>query len=154
MGQAKNERKKKFSFRSIPTRPRIRNSKKIAKKFKKSKNIIVASFQAKMRRDRLSMREKKNSRSDPFQPDTESGIPKKCKKLKNIIIAIFRPGTGWERLRFREKKNSRSDPFEPDPEQGILGKQQKKLKKHQYGFFSNQSGTGEAENMREKKISF
>ena len=34
-GQAKNERKKKLSFRSIPTKPGIGNSKKRAKNFKK-----------------------------------------------------------------------------------------------------------------------
>ena len=36
--------KQKLSFRSVPTRPGIENSQKIAKKFKK---IIMASFQAK-----------------------------------------------------------------------------------------------------------
>ena len=40
------ERKKKLSFRSIPTRSVIENSKKIAKKFKKLKDTIMASFQA------------------------------------------------------------------------------------------------------------
>ena len=40
-------RKKKLSFQSIPTRPAIENSKKIAKKLKKLKNLITASFQAK-----------------------------------------------------------------------------------------------------------
>ena len=39
---------KKFSFRSVPTRHEIENSKKIAKKFKKLKNTIIASFQAKI----------------------------------------------------------------------------------------------------------
>ena len=39
--------KKKLSFRSVPTRPGIENSKKIAKKFKNIKNIIITSFQAK-----------------------------------------------------------------------------------------------------------
>ena len=29
-----------------------------------------------------------------------------------------------------------------------------KIKKHQYGFFSTQNGTGEAENVRKKKFSF
>ena len=29
-----------------------------------------------------------------------------------------------------------------------------KIKKHQYGFFSSQSATGEAENERKKKLSF
>ena len=39
-------------FRSIPTRCVIENSKQIAKKFKKLKNTIVASFQAKIGRKR------------------------------------------------------------------------------------------------------
>ena len=39
--------KKNLSFRSVPTRPVIKNSKKIAKKFEKLKNTIMASFQAK-----------------------------------------------------------------------------------------------------------
>ena len=40
--------KKNLSFRSVHTRPGIENSKTIAKKLKKSKNIIMATFQAKM----------------------------------------------------------------------------------------------------------
>ena len=39
------ERKQKLSFHSIPTRRVIENSKKIAKKFKKLKDTIMASFQ-------------------------------------------------------------------------------------------------------------
>ena len=39
-GQAKSDTKKKLSFRSIPTRPEIGNSKKIAKKCKKLRNIM------------------------------------------------------------------------------------------------------------------
>ena len=39
--------KKKLSFRSVPTRPVTKNSKKIAKKMKKLKNTIMASFQTK-----------------------------------------------------------------------------------------------------------
>ena len=39
--------KKKLSFRSVPTRPVTKNSKKIAKKIKKLKNTIMASFQTK-----------------------------------------------------------------------------------------------------------
>ena len=38
------ERKEKLSFRSIFTRGVVENSKKMAKKLKKLKNIIVASF--------------------------------------------------------------------------------------------------------------
>ena len=46
------KREKKLSFRSVPTRPVIVNSKKIEKEFKKLKNIIMASFLAKMGRER------------------------------------------------------------------------------------------------------
>ena len=53
------KRKKKLSFRSVPTRPGIENSKKISKKFKKLKNIIMASFQARTSREQLRKRKKK-----------------------------------------------------------------------------------------------
>ena len=39
-------------FRSLPTRCVIENSKQIAKKYKKFKNTILASFQAKIGRKR------------------------------------------------------------------------------------------------------
>ena len=39
---------KKVSFRFVPTRREIENSKTIAKKFKKLKNTIIAPFQAKI----------------------------------------------------------------------------------------------------------
>ena len=47
--RSRRREKKKLSFRSIPTRREIENSKKILKKFKKLKNTIMASFQAKNR---------------------------------------------------------------------------------------------------------
>ena len=37
----------------------------------------MASFQAKTGRDRPRVIKKKRYRSDPFQPDSELGIPKK-----------------------------------------------------------------------------
>ena len=53
-GHAGNERKKKkLSFLSVPSLSGIKNSKKIAKKFK---NINIASFKAKMGQDRLRLR--------------------------------------------------------------------------------------------------
>ena len=74
-------KKKKLSFLSIPTWLRIRNSKTIEKKCKKLRNIIMASFQAKMVLDILGMTrtiwdktrmiQKKFYGSDPFQPDPE-----------------------------------------------------------------------------------
>ena len=53
--------KKKLSFRSVPTRPGIENSQKIAKKFKK---IIMASFQAKTSWESPRESENENFRSD------------------------------------------------------------------------------------------
>ena len=55
-------------FRSVPARCVIENSKKMAKKLKKLKNAIVASFQAKIVWKRLRMRENKNHPSVPFLP--------------------------------------------------------------------------------------
>ena len=52
-----------MSLRSVPTRREIENSKKIAKKFKKLKNTIMASFQAKIDWRRPRKRENKNYRS-------------------------------------------------------------------------------------------
>ena len=44
----KREIKVIVPFRFVPTRREIENSKKIAKKFKKLKNTIMASFQPKI----------------------------------------------------------------------------------------------------------
>ena len=43
------EKKKKLSFHSVPTQREIENFKKIAKKLKKLKNTIMASFRVKNR---------------------------------------------------------------------------------------------------------
>ena len=79
----------------------------------------MASFQAKMGRERLRTWEKKflvlihskPTRNREFQKNS-----KKIKKLKNINMASFQAKTGRGRLRIWEKKNSRSDLFQPDPE--------------------------------------
>ena len=47
-------------FHSVPTRCVRENSKPIAKKLKKLKNSVVASFQAKIGRKMLRKRENKN----------------------------------------------------------------------------------------------
>ena len=45
----KMPRKREYkNYSSVPTRREIENSKKIAEKFKKLKNTIMASFQAKI----------------------------------------------------------------------------------------------------------
>ena len=118
-GEAENMRKKKFSFWSIPTRHGVGNSRKIAKKLKKLKNINMASFQAKTGWGRLKMWEKKFSFwSIPTRPIIWNSrkIAKKVKKLENIIVASFQAKMGRDRLRMREKKYSRSDPFQPNTE--------------------------------------
>ena len=52
--------KEKLSFRSILTWRIIENSEKIAKKFKKLDNTVMALFQAEMGRRRLRKGENKN----------------------------------------------------------------------------------------------
>ena len=71
--QAKNrvekeeiEIKQKLSLRFVPTRCVIKNSKKIAIKFKKLKYTIMASFQAKIGWKRLRKRINKNYWTVPF----------------------------------------------------------------------------------------
>ena len=58
-----------MSFRFVPTRRVIENSKKIAKKFKKLKNTIMASFQGKIGWKMMWKGENKNYRSFSFLPD-------------------------------------------------------------------------------------
>ena len=60
---------KKLSFRSISTRRVIENSKKIANKFKKLKNTIMTSFQAKIDWGWPIKIENKNCRSVSFLLD-------------------------------------------------------------------------------------
>ena len=55
---AEKEKKLKLSVRSFPTRRVTENSKKIVKKFKRLKNIIMASFQAKIGWKRMTKKNK------------------------------------------------------------------------------------------------
>ena len=57
---AVKDRKQKLSFRFVPTRREIENSRKKAKTFKKLKNTITPSFQAKIGWKRLRKGKKKN----------------------------------------------------------------------------------------------
>ena len=56
-------------FRSVPTRCEIENSKTTAKKFKKLKNTIMTTIQAKTGLKRPRKREHNNYRSISFRPD-------------------------------------------------------------------------------------
>ena len=66
---AEKERKQKLLFRFIPIRRRRQNSRKIAKKFNKLKNTVMASFQAKIGWEMPRKRQNKNFLSVPFLPD-------------------------------------------------------------------------------------
>ena len=66
---AEKDGKQKLSFRFVPTRRVIENSKKIEKKFRKFKNTIVASCQAIIGWNRPRNRENKIYHSVSFQPD-------------------------------------------------------------------------------------
>ena len=63
------DRKEKLSLRFFPVRRVIENSKKIAKKFEKLNNTIMASFQAKIGWKRKRKRENKNYHYVSFLPD-------------------------------------------------------------------------------------
>ena len=68
--KSENNNYRSVPFRSVPTRREIENSKKIAKKFKKIKNSIMASFQAKIGWKMMRKREYKNYHYVSFLPDT------------------------------------------------------------------------------------
>ena len=126
LGKAEKGRKLKLSFRSVPTRRVIENSKKISKKLKKiplwlhfkpkqvgkgrkrEKIIITVPFHSYPARNRKFQKKQK-----------------KFKKLKNCILASFQARIGQKSMRKRENKNCRSVPFLPDAQQKIPKKQQK-----------------------------
>ena len=60
MEKTANERKEKSTFNFVPARGEIKNSIKIAKKFKKLKNTIMSSFQTKIGWKRQRKIENKN----------------------------------------------------------------------------------------------
>ena len=75
--KAEKERKYKLSFYFVPSRKEIENSKKIGKIFKNLKHTIMASFQAKICRERQRKSENKNYRYVSFLPAGEEKISKK-----------------------------------------------------------------------------
>ena len=83
LDKADNDIKEKMSFRFVSTRRVIENSKKIAKKLKKLKNTVMASFQAKIGWKMTRKRENKNCRSVPFRSYIMRNRKLKKKQLKN-----------------------------------------------------------------------
>ena len=98
--QVKKWKKKKKIQSRIPfiLYPGKKISKKIAKKFKKLKNFILALFLAKTRLDRSRKRKKKFYSQIPFivNPGNKilKKIAKKFKKSKNLFSALFLAKTG------------------------------------------------------------
>ena len=92
--KAAKEWKEKLSFRFVLTRRVIENSKKIAKKFKKLKKTIMASFQSKIHR-RPRKRENENYCSNPFLHDPWLKFQKNSNKI------------GWKRLEKAEKERKK-----------------------------------------------
>ena len=143
----RNRQKKKFSpeFRSFPTRATKFKKKKIAKKFKKFENIILALFLSKpgWHRSRKGKKKKKLSRF-PFLPDPVKKIPKKkSKKIrktkKTSFWDYFYPN--WDEIgRGREKKILVPNfvPILPGLENSK--KNSKKIHKHNSDFISIQTG--------------
>ena len=91
--------------------------KKEKKKIKKSKNTIVAYFQAKIGWKML--RERKQKLSFRFVPtrrvrENSKKIAKNYNKLKYTVVASFQAKIGGERPRKRKNKNCLSVPFLPD----------------------------------------
>ena len=123
MEKAETERKEKLSLRFVPSRRGRENSKKIAKKFKKSNNTITASFQGEIGWKTLRKGENKNYCYVSFLPDVQEKITKKwqkkLKKLKETITDSSQAKIDGKMLRKRENKNYHSVSFIPEGEEKI-----------------------------------
>ena len=98
--------REKIKYRSSQflANPEYGIPKKIAKKFKKLKNIIMASFQVKTGWVKLWVMQKKKVivqiHSNPARNmDFQKNSKKWKKKKRNIIVASFQAKTGCNRLR-------------------------------------------------------
>ena len=118
------------------------------------KNIIMASFKAKTRQDRLRMSRKKKkiilihsnrTRNREFQKNS-----KKIEKNKKHHYGFFSSQNGLGVAEKERKKNYSFHQFLPGQEKNSKKKKQKN-KNHHYGFISSQNGTGQAESDTKKK---
>ena len=113
----RKRKKCKLSFRSVPTRREIQNSKKIAKKIQKTKQYLYRfiSCQNRLEKAEKEKKYKLSFHSFPTRRVIENSkkIAKKFKKLKNTIVAPFQAKISWKRPRKRKNVNFRSVPFLP-----------------------------------------
>ena len=91
---------------SYPTR-NIKLKKKIAKKIKKLKTNILATFQAKISWEWPRKRENKKKKS--FRGVPTRPVIGNSKKIENIIMASFRGKICWGRSRKRENKLGKAE---------------------------------------------
>ena len=156
MRQADKERKKFQSRIPLTLDPGNKTPKKIAKKFKKLKNIFLALFLGKSGRDRRRKREKsfcpefrsQSTRARKFRKKIEKKI-KKIKKPLSGIISIHKGLGEVEKERKIIVPNSvHTRPVEENCEKNneII----QKIKKHFSGIISNQNGMRQAVKRRKK----
>ena len=148
------EKKKIFSFWSIPTRHGIGNSKNIAKKCQKlKKTLLWLNFDTERDGTGWDWEKKKILSFRSIHSWPVIGISKKIKKHEYDFFSS-QNGTGEAQI-VRKKKFS----FLSIPNRLGIGNSRKiakkiqKIQKYQFGFISRKNGTGEAENVRKKKNS-
>ena len=103
--QRKSEKKKNLSFRSVPTQPITKNSKKNSKKIKKTPLwLLFKPKQVGKAREREKIKIIIPISSYPTTYKEFKKIAKKFKKLKNTIMASIEVKAGGESPRQSEKK--------------------------------------------------
>ena len=119
MKKAENDGKRKLSFRFVPNRRVIENSKKIGKNRKKLKKIPFW-FHLKPKQVGKGQERQKTKIIVPFRSyptrnrKFQKNSRKQFRKFKNTIVASFQAIIGWNRPPNRENKNYRSVSFQPD----------------------------------------
>ena len=115
IGQKRPRNRKNINYRSVPTQRAIENSKKIAKKIKKTKQYHYGFISSQNKLEKAK-KEEKCKLSFRFVParrviQNTKKIAKKFKKLNNTFMASLQAKIGWKRLRNRKNINYRSVPI-------------------------------------------
>ena len=130
-GQVEKERKKNFSFRPLLLDPEQEFLKRRAKKFKKLKSTIQASFKAKTSRGGSRNREKKiivPTVPTRLKIENSEKKEKKIQKIKKHHSDFISSQNGSGQVVNERKKNYRSDPSYPTQNRKFRKKWQKNSK--------------------------
>ena len=125
MEMAEQERKKKLTVRSVPTRRSSdlfpTRNRKFQNKSKKIQKIKIYHYGIISRQNRLEKAEKETKQKLSFHSvptrrviENSKKIAKKLKNFKNTIMASFQAKIGWKRMRKIENKNYHYVSFLPD----------------------------------------